>query len=91
VYKLLISKSAGKFIKSLPPKQFKQIVSSVLNLRKNPLPQDAKKLKGDNPYFRSDIGEYRIIYRTDKNTVYISLIGKRNDDEIYRNFRQKCN
>ncbi|MFP4547719.1 MAG: type II toxin-antitoxin system RelE family toxin [Bacteroidota bacterium] len=91
MYKLVISKAAGKFIKSLAPKQYKQIVSRVLSLRENPRPTDSKKLKGNNPFHRADIGEYRIIYRDDESTVYITIIGKRNDDQIYKKFKQKHN
>ena len=34
-------------------------------------------------YRRTDIGEYRIIYKTSGDTLQIILVGKRNDDEIY--------
>jgi mRNA interferase RelE/StbE len=33
---------------------------------------------------RKDSGEYRVVYRYDDTTVYIMLIGKRNDDEVYK-------
>ena len=86
--KIDITKSAGKFIKKLPPKQFKQIVGTMLGLRENPKPHDSKQLIGYPEYQRVDIGEYRIIYRVDMGTVYIATIGKRNDDEVYKRFKQ---
>ncbi len=86
--KIDITKSAGKFIKKLPPKQFRQVVGTILALRENPTPTDSKQLKGYPDYQRVDIGEYRIIYRFDKDTVYIAVVGKRNDDEIYKRFKQ---
>ena len=85
--KIDITKSAGKFIKKLPPKQYRQVVGTMLSLRENPTPHDSEKLKGYPEYQRVDIGEFRIIYRFDKNTVYIALIGKRNDDEVYKRFK----
>lgn len=47
---------------------------------------DAKKLIGYENYTRIDIGEHRIIYRyeTKKDLVTVVLVGKRNDDEVYR-------
>lgn len=39
-----ITRSAGKFIKKLPPKPFKQIVGTILGLRENPKPHDPKQL-----------------------------------------------
>lgn len=86
--KIEITKSAGKFIKNLPPKQFRQVVGTILALRENPTPTDSKQLKGYPDYQRVDIGEYRIVYRFDKDAVYIAIVGKRNDDEVYRRFKQ---
>ena len=86
--KIDITKSAGKFIKKLPPKQFKQVVGTILGLRENPKPHDSKQLIGYPEYKRVDIGEYRIIYRVNTGTVYIATIGKRNDDEVYKRFKQ---
>ena len=74
--KIDITKSAGKFIKKLPPKQFKQVVGTLLGLRENPKPHDSKQLIGYPEYQCVDIGEYRIIYRADMDTVYIATIGR---------------
>jgi len=35
-----------------------------------------------------DIGEYRIVYRIEDDTVGICLIGKRNDSEVYKRFKR---
>ncbi len=89
MHKLDITKSVGKFIRKLPPKQYRQVVSTILDLRENPSPHDSEQLTGYPEYKRVDIGEYRIIYRFDKETVYIAVVGKRNDDEVYKRFKQK--
>ena len=88
MHKIDITKSAGKFIKKLPPKQYRQVVGTILALRENPTPNDSQQLKGYPDYRRVDIGEYRIVYRFDNDTVYIATVGKRNDDEIYKRFKQ---
>jgi len=36
------------------------------------------------PWRRVKSGEYRIIYRIDGNDLHVDIIGKRNDDEVYR-------
>lgn len=88
MHKIDTTKASGKFIKKLPPKQYRQVVGTMLALRENPTPNDSKQLTGYPEYRRVDIGEYRIVYRSDADTVYIAVIGKRNDDEVYRRFRQ---
>lgn len=88
MYKLDITRSAGKLLKKLPPKQYRQIVGTILELRENPTPHDSKQLTGFPEYRRVDIGEYRIVYRVDSDTVFIAVVGKRNDDEVYRQFKK---
>jgi mRNA interferase RelE/StbE len=82
---LAISRQALKFIKTLPPKQYKQVLNAVLGLLSNPAPHDSRPLKGDpKGNLRVDIGEYRIIYRVEDETLKVPVIGKRNDDEVYK-------
>lgn len=86
--KIEFSKDSEKFLMRLPPKHGRQIAQKLQGLRENPYPHDAEKLKGYE-YFRADIGEYRIIYEADDSVVSILLIGKRNDDEVYRKLKRK--
>lgn len=86
--KINLSRESEKFLKKLPPKQGKQIARKLTALRENPKPNDAKSLK-NSPYLRADIGEYRIIYSVEGEVIKIFLIGKRNDDEVYKKFKRK--
>ena len=81
--RLDLTKKTIAFLDKLPPKQFKQISKKIFSLMANPKPHDSKGLKG-NPYRRTDIGEYRIIYRIEKDLLKIALVGKRNDSAVYR-------
>ena len=82
---LKLSRQAGRFIKTLPPKLYKQVVSTMLALLTNPEPHDSKQLKGSkDKNRRADIGEYRIVYRVEGEELLILVIGKRNDDEVYK-------
>jgi mRNA interferase RelE/StbE len=86
-YLLDYSRDAVKFLDSLPAKQYKQVAKKVLDLSKNPLPNDSILLKGYENRRRADIGEYRIIYEIVKqspSTVAILVIDKRNDDTAYK-------
>jgi len=88
VLKLDLSRDALRFIQTLNPKQYRQVVGTVFRLLQNPEPQDSSTLIG-YPYHRVDIGEYRIIYNVDGDVLKVFLIGKRNDDEIYRTLRRR--
>jgi mRNA interferase RelE/StbE len=83
--KLHFTKDAQKFLDTLPPKQFRQVVQRIFSLLADPHPHDTKELKG-YPFLRNDIGEYRIIYDVQNDTLRLIKVGKRNDDEIYRRF-----
>ena len=85
--KLDITKQVMKFFGPLPAKQYRQVFNKILALMENPEPPDSFPLTG-YPYRRSDVGEYRIIYRVEEDCLKVALVGKRNDDEIYRLLRR---
>ncbi len=74
------------FLKGLQPKIAAQIAKKVLSLNVDPLPNDSKQFIGYPGYYRVDSGEYRIVYNfnPDEDLVEIILVGKRNDDEVYK-------
>lgn len=77
-----------KFISSLLPKHAGQIKKKILSLGEDPIPEDSKRLKGYESYYRCDSGEYRIGYWFDDVTVYVVVVNKRNNDQIYRLLRR---
>jgi mRNA interferase RelE/StbE len=85
--KLLLTHRAHDFLNELSAKSFRQVGRAVLSLLKDPRPQDSKLLTGF-PYYRIDIGEYRIVYRFDEETLSVLLIGKRNDGEVYKELKR---
>lgn len=78
------------FLKGLQPKIAAQLAKKVLALNIDPLPPDSKELKGYSDLFRVDSGEYRIVYRylIQDDLVTILLVGKRNDDEVYKQLKR---
>jgi len=79
-------KTVLDFLKGLQPKIAAQIAKKVLALNVDPLPNDSKQLIGCPGYYRVDSGEYRIVYNfnPDEDLVEVILVGKRNDDEVYK-------
>jgi mRNA interferase RelE/StbE len=88
MHNLNITKSVDRFLKSLKPKQFRQILQTILRLRLDSDPHDSKQLVGNSDFKRVDIGEFRIIYRVEDDVVKIAVVGKRNDDEVYKKFKR---
>jgi mRNA interferase RelE/StbE len=88
MHQIRLHKQATKFIGTLPPKQQRQIAAALISLQQDPQPQDSKKLQGYD-YYRVDCGEYRIIYDYDEIIVGVYIIGKRNDDDVYRKLGRK--
>jgi mRNA interferase RelE/StbE len=88
--RLRLARDADSFIATREPKHQRQIAARIQTLRDDPLPADSKAIKGSGrEYRRADIGEYRIVYRVENDTLHVAVIGKRNDDEVYRRLRRK--
>jgi len=79
------------FLKGLQPKIAAQIAKKVMALNVDPMPSDTKELSGYPDYYRVDSGEYRIAYRFDlqEDLVEVLLVGKRNDDEVYKQLKRR--
>lgn len=81
---LELSKQASDFLRALPIKQGKQIAAKLKILAADPMVLPSEQLQGFAPYRRLKADEFRIIYIVEAETVFVRLIGKRNDDEIYK-------
>jgi len=78
-----LDKRAQTYVLSLPPKHARQVSLKLLSLSIEPNSTDSKQLK-NSAFFRADVGEHRIIYLYSKDILYVPLIGKRNDNDVYR-------
>jgi mRNA interferase RelE/StbE len=89
MFKINFSHQAEKFLRQVLPKHARQIGGKVMALLENPQPHDSLLLKGAAAlYRRADIGEYRIVYRANGDVLEVVLIGKRNDDDVYKMVRR---
>jgi len=86
--RLVPTKAALNDLLDLPAKQYRQVVSAIFDLLSDPNPHYSKTLSG-TPYRRIAVGEYRVVYRADAETVWLVAFGKRNDAEIYKQLDRK--
>lgn len=82
---LKMTNQAAKFLGSLDAKQYRQVGQKIFSLLHDAVPQDSALLTGaKSGERRVDAGEYRIIYTASETEIEVLVIGKRNDDEVYR-------
>lgn len=90
-YRLLVD---DRVLKELGDRQrytakvYRQITLKIFSLQFNPRLQDCKPI-GEG--YRVDSGEYRIYYEVndDEKLVIIYLVGKRDDEELYKRLKRK--
>ncbi len=83
---VVLSSKSMKFLDQLDAKQYRQIGKRIWSLQDDSSPHDIKHLAGHPGYFRIDNGEYRVIFCRRDGLIEITLIGKRNGDEVYKEF-----
>ena len=88
MFNIQLEKRVVKYIDICPLKHQQQLKSKILSLQDNPYLCDYKQLKVFKSYLRVDQGEYRIIYRIEESKILIILVGKRNDNEVYKIFKR---
>lgn len=59
----------------------KRIVKKIDEIKENPFAKNVKRLKKTN-FFRLRIGDYRVIFEVDNNTIIILMVGHRKN--IYK-------
>jgi len=83
-FRIELTKSAANAIKTIPKTDQKRIAKRIENLAEAP-PDPAKtKMKGDNPFHRVRVGDYRIIYEFQNEILLIIILKIGNRKEVYR-------
>lgn len=89
-YYLVLTSSAERELKKLPPQIQDEIFEKIESLQNNPRPQGYKKLtnfKVPNlklkPLYRVRVGEYRIVYAIQDNIITVIIAKIANRKEVY--------
>ena len=75
-FKIIWDEKAYDSLNKLEPIISRKILKKVDGLSENPFSKDIKKLKG-NGDFRLRVGDYRIIFSIEKDTIQILKVGHR--------------
>ena len=74
--KLALDQAVLTELRKLPPRQYRQVVSAILDLLADPFPVNSVVVEG-TPYRRFLIGESRVIYKADKESIRLVAAGTR--------------
>jgi mRNA interferase RelE/StbE len=84
-YKIEVKKSAAKALKNIPKADRKRIADKIDSLAENPPSPDTTKMKGNNPFHKIRVGDYRIVYEIQKDVLLILIVKVGHRKDIYRN------
>jgi mRNA interferase RelE/StbE len=70
-------------LERLPAKLVERIFPKLEGLASEPRPAGCKKLKGGQREWRIRVGDYRMIYMIDDDTLLVSVIRIRDCSEVY--------
>ena len=83
-YKIEFKRSAAKALGKIPKSDQKRIANKIDSLSEN-LPDPATtKMKGDNPFHRVRVGDYRIVYEIHGDILLIVILKIGHRKEVYR-------
>ncbi len=83
MYRIVLKKSAKKFIDRLPRNEKARIISAIEQL---PNGEDIKQLKGHPGMLRLRVGEYRIIYTVDHGELVVYVIDAGPRGQVYNRY-----
>jgi len=84
-YRIEVKRSAAKTLKKISKPDQKRISKAIDNLAENLPNPDTTKMKGDNPFHKIRVGDYRIVYEIQDDILLILIIKIGHRKDIYRN------
>ncbi len=84
MYNVQVSRRAEKQIKALPTAIKNRVTKKLISLRQNPFSSDIKKLKVRHSRYRLRVGDYRIIFDINKESITILVLTVRHRKDVYK-------
>ena len=84
-YRIEVKTSAAKALKKIPKPDRKRISKKIDALANNLPNPDTTKMKGNNPFHKIRIGDYRIVYEIQNDILLILVLKIGHRKDIYRN------
>jgi mRNA interferase RelE/StbE len=84
MYRVLITRTAEKQLKKLPPDIQRKIAAMIVSLGIEPRPFSSKKMTGSSATYRIRVGNYRIVYDILEREVVVTVLKVGHRKDIYR-------
>ncbi len=84
-YRIEVKRSAAKALKKIPKPERKSISKKIDSLAEKLPNPDITKMKGNNPFHKLRVGNYRIIYEIQDDALLILIVKIGHRKNIYRN------
>lgn len=84
-YGIEIKRSAAKTLQKIPKADRNRIVDKIDSLAENLPNPDTTKMKGDNPFHKIRVGDYRIIYEIQEEILVILIVKIGHRKDVYKN------
>ncbi|BBO66631.1 hypothetical protein DSCA_05610 [Desulfosarcina alkanivorans] len=84
-HRIEVKRSAAKALKKVPKAERKRIIDKINFLAKSLPSPDITKMKGNNPFHKVRVGDYRIIYEVQEDVLLILIVKIGHRKDIYRN------
>ena len=85
IYRIDVKRSAAKALKKIPKRDRKRIAKRIDSFSQDLPSPDTTKMKGDNPFHKIRVGDYRIVYEIQNDTLVILIVKIGHRKDIYRN------
>lgn len=73
-YRIEVKRSAAKALKKIPKPDRKRISEKIDSLAEELPNPETTKMKGENPFHRIRVGDYRIIYEVQDEVLVILIV-----------------
>ena len=83
-YDIEVKKSAAKVLKKIPKADQKRIINKIDSLATQLPDPKTTKMKGNNPFHKIRVGDYRVIYEIQDEILLILIIKIGHRKDIYK-------
>ena len=83
-YAIEFAASAAREFRSFDVQMQRRMSAKIAALANDPIPANARKYQGAEDHWRIRVGDYRVIYRIEKQRLLIVIVRIGNRREVYR-------